>query len=452
VDRADGGVRIAGTRRELRFPEGFLFGCASAAHQVEGGNVNDWSVFERQPGRIKDGSVSGRACEHYQRFRDDLGDYARGGHNAHRFSVEWSRVEPLEGQFDTAALRHYREVIRTCRQLGMEPLVTLHHFTLPLWLADRGGVCAADAPLRFARYAAACAEAFGDDVEWWITVNEPVVMATLGYLQGVWPPGKRSLRAAFAALRGLLRMHAAATLTLRHIAREHRRAARVSVAHHVRGMTPADPSSLLDRATTALPDHLLNRWWLRACADGRMRPPVGAGQTVIGAAGSLDWLGLNYYCDDRVAFDAMRPGSLFARQFPDPRMPLSSFGWAIEPDGLRRALVRVWQQTGLPIVISENGVADVDDELRPQFIVDHLAAVRLAIDEGVDVRGYMLWTGMDNFEWAEGYAQRFGLFAVDRTTMERRAKPSAAVFARICRSGAIPADLLDGDREIAAEQ
>jgi beta-glucosidase len=452
VVRVDGGVRIAAAPRELRFPEGFLFGCASAAHQVEGGNVNDWSPFERQPGRIKDGSVSGRACEHHQRFRDDLRDYAALGHNAHRFSVEWSRVEPLEGQFYIAALRHYREMVATCRQLGLEPLVTLHHFTLPLWLADRGGVCAAEAPLRFARFAAACAEAFGDGVEWWITINEPVVLATLGYLQGVWPPAQRSLLRSFAALRGLLRMHAAAALALREVAHRRGRAARVSVAHHVRGMTAADPSSLLDHVAAAVPDHLLNRWWLRCCADGRLHPPVGAGQRVSGAAGSLDWVGLNYYCDDLVAFDAMRPGALFARQFPDPRLPRSSFNWAIEPEGLRRALVGVWQQTRLPIVITENGVADINDELRPQFIVDHLAAVHRAIGDGVDVRGYMHWTGMDNFEWAEGYSQRFGLFAVDAATMERKRKPSADVYARICRAGGIPADLLEAPAQIAAEQ
>ena len=324
----------------------------------------------------------------------------------------------------------------------MEPLVTLHHFTLPLWLAERGGVLATEAPRRFAGYATACAEAL-PEVRWWITVNEPAILAVLGYLYGSWPPGRRSMPAAFAALRGLLRMHAAAAGALRESARRGSRTVLISVAHHVRGFIP-DRRSPFDRLVARAPDRLLNRWWLLACRDGRMRPPVGAWQRVAGAAGSLDFVGLNYYADERVRFDARRPGNLFANGFPDPSLPHSTFDWAIEPDGLRRAIHRVHDMTGLPVVITENGVADHDDELRPQFLVDHLGAVLAAIAEGADVRGYLHWTGMDNFEWAEGYTQRFGLWAVDRDTLERRAKPSAAVFARICREGGIPADLRSG--------
>jgi len=356
--------------------------------------------------------------------------------------VEWSRIEPLPDHFDHEALGHYADVVRTCRELGMEPLVTLHHFTLPLWLADRGGVCARDAPRLFARYCEVCAEALGGGVRYWMTINEPVILATLGYLYGDWPPGRRSLSRAFAALRGLLRMHAAGATALREVARRHRRETLISVAHHHRGMRPADPASRLDRLAAAVPDLVLNRWWLLACRDGRMRPPVGRWQLVPGAAGSLDYVGLNYYADELVAFDPRRPDRLFSRQYPDPALPVSSLGWTIDPGGLFRAVLRLGQESGLPVVITENGVADEADELRPRFIVDHLAAVRAAIREGVKVRGYLHWTGMDNFEWAEGYSKRFGLWAVDRETMERRPKPSAHLYARICRLNAIPEDLL----------
>jgi len=428
----------------LSFPKGFLFGCATAAHQVEGGNRNDWWRWERTPGHIKDGSTADVACGHWERYREDLRELAAYGQNAHRFSVEWSRVEPREGEFDSQALEHYADVVRACRENGMEPLVTLHHFTFPLWLADAGGARAPQAPARFARFAARCAEAFGAEVRWWITVNEPVVLATIGHLRGEWPPGERSLLHSFAALRGLTRMHAAATSALRTVAARNGWEARVSVAHHVRGLLPANPRSRLDRAAAALPDHVFNRWFLRACRSGRLLPPVGAGQRVAGLRGSLDWLGLNYYCDDVLAFDARRPGELFARQGPAPDLPLSSFGWAIEPDGLRRALHMVSRETGgLPIVITENGVADQRDELRPRYLVEHLAAVHRAIAEGVDVRGYTHWTAWDNFEWAEGCSQRFGLFAVDPVTLERCPKPSAAVYAEICRAGGIPERLLE---------
>lgn len=426
------------------FPPGFLWGCASAAHQVEGGTENDWTVFERLPGRIRDGSVSGIACDHWNRYPEDLRDYAAFGHNAHRFSVEWSRVEPQPGRYDEAALLHYRDVVAHCRQLGLEPVVTLHHFTLPLWLADRGGVCAEEAPPRFAAYAARVVEALGGQVSWWITVNEPVVLATLGYLYGEWPPQACSVGRAFAALRGLLRMHAAATLAIRDVAAGHGWPARVSVAHHVRGLRPARPASPLDHLAAALPDFLLNRWWLLACRDGIMRPPVAPWTRVPGAAGSLDWIGLNYYCDDLVAFDPRHPKKLFVRQFADPTKPTSSFGWAIDAGGLERALLWVWRTMRLPIVVTENGVADEADELRPRFLCDHVAAVGRALAAGAEVRGYLHWTAMDNFEWAEGYSKRFGLWSVDRVTLERRPKPSAYLFARICRANGLPADLGEG--------
>jgi beta-glucosidase len=438
---------------DLRFPAGFLFGCATAAHQVEGGTCNDWSRWASVAGRIKDGSDASVACGHWDRYREDLAELAALGQNAHRFSVEWSRVEPREGEFDEDALAHYADVVRACREQGMEPLVTMHHFTFPLWLADAGGARAPHAPQRFARFAACCAEAFGADVRWWITVNEPVVLATLGHLRGEWPPGERSLRHSFAALRGLTRMHAAATVALRRVAATHGWEARISVAHHVRGLRPANPSSPLDRLVSAIPDHVFNRWFLRACRTGRLHAPVGHGQRVDGLQGSLDWVGLNYYCDDVLRFDVRRPGELFASQGPQPGFPQSTFGWAIEPDGLRRALHFVARESGgLPVMVTENGVADVDDELRPRFLVDHLAAVHRAIAEGVDVRGYMHWTAWDNFEWAEGFSQRFGLFAIQDGSLRRVPKASAAVYAEICRAGALPARLLSGELHAVREQ
>jgi beta-glucosidase len=426
-------------------PDGFLLGCASAAHQVEGGNRNDWTRFEREPGRIVDGSISGIACDHWHRWPQDLEDLAAIGHNAHRFSMEWSRIEPEPGRLDAAALDHYVEVARRCAELGMEPMVTLHHFTLPLWLAERGGVLAAEAPARFARLAATCARALAGRVRWWITVNEPAILATLGYLLGEWPPGRHSLRGSFAALRALVAMHAAAAFALREEARRQGVEVRVSIAHHYRGMRPERPERRLDRAAAAVPDWVLNRWFLLACRDGRLRPPVGWGQRVTGAAGSLDWLGVNYYTDDLVTLDRREPRRLFIRQRPDPALPRSTYGWSIDAGGLRRALVRLWATERLPIVVTENGVADLDDELRPAYLVDHLAAVVDAVAAGVDVRGYLHWTALDNFEWAQGYSQRFGLFRVDRDTLARHPKPSVAVFARICRAGGIPDGVLDGD-------
>ena len=424
--------------REL--PAGFLIGCASAAHQVEGGLDNDWTRMERErPEKILDGSRSGRACDHYARYAQDLQDLAALHNTAHRFSVEWSRVEPRPRHFDERALQHYADVARTCRRLGMEPVVTLHHFTLPRWLADRGGVAAPEAPERFARYAEKCTEALTDTVEWWITINEPAILAYFGYLLGEWPPEMKSLAKVRAAMANMLRMHAAAAGALRETARRRGQPARISIAHHERRLRPRRANSPLDRLTALAPDFIFNRWFLRSAASGRMLPPIGVGQRVPELAGTLDYIGLNYYCEEVVSFDLRSPGTLFSRNAPTPGLPQSTFGWAIDPAGLTRALTSLWEEFGLPLLITENGVADRDDELRPGYIVDHLSATLDAIDQGVDVRGYLHWTALDNFEWTQGYSQKFGLFSVDRDTMERRAKPSAALFGEICGTRLVPA-------------
>jgi beta-glucosidase len=436
-----GGADGTHTARVVRrLPEDFLLGCATAAHQVEGDLDNDWTRMEHDhPDRIKDGSVSGIACDHHARYRDDLRQLAGMYHSAHRFSIEWSRVEPRDGAFDRDELLHYRDVVRTCRALGMEPVVTLQHFTLPLWLADRGGVRSSDAPRLFARFATVCAEAMGADVRWWITLNEPGVLAVFGYLYAEWPPLEPSMSGFLDALAGMARLHAAAYVALHAVADAHGWRADVSIAHHERPLRPLDARSPVHRAVAVLPNAIFNRWFLRACTTGRLLPPVGHGQAVPGLRDSLDYLGLNFYCEERVRFNRRRYRELFAENVVPAGLPLSAFGWTIDPDALRRAIENLWHEFQLPVLITENGVADDHDELRPQFIVDHLNAVCDAIDAGVDVRGYLHWTAMDNFEWAQGYSKRFGLLAVDRATLERRAKPSAAVFADICRSREVPA-------------
>jgi beta-glucosidase len=428
------------TSRQL--PEGFLLGCATAAHQVEGGIDNDWSRWVADhPEAIAGGGDAVVAIDQFHRYREDLEQLGSMHHSAHRFSIEWARVEPQPGQFDTDALAHYADVVRTCRRNGMEPVVTLHHFTLPAWLAESGGFAAPEAPMRFARYAAACAEALGDTVTWWVTINEPTVIAVLGHLEGVWPPGERSLRSTMASLRGLLRMHAAAAHAINVVSEQHHRIAQISIAHHERRLLPRDPSSSVDRAVSRLPDFLFNRWFLRSCAAGRVLRPVGHGEVVPGLAGSLTYLGVNHYTSEAVSLDLGAPGMLFARHEALPGLPLSSAGWAIDAAGLRNAVADLWRAFGLPIMITENGVADENDELRPAYLRDHLVAVADAIDAGVDIRGYLFWTAWDNFEWAEGYTKRFGLIAVDRDTQARIPKPSAALFAEICRTREVPADL-----------
>ena len=424
---------------QRRLPADFLLGCATSGHQVEGGLDNDWARWARDdPKRIRDGSDASIACDHYVRYRDDLEQLAEMSQNAHRFSVEWARIEPRPGCFETAELDHYADVVRTCRRLGMEPVVTLQHFSLPVWLAERGGVLHPDAPRLFARYVAACVERFGDSVTWWITVNEPNVLAFMGYLFGGWPPGEQSMPRMFAALRALVRMHAAGATAIRRVALRHGWGARISIAHAERPQRAGSQSTPLDRAAAVIPNWMFNRWFLRSCRTGRLLPPVGAGQRVAGLRGSLDYLGVNYYTEDMVRFDRRSPNTLFTQQLADPALPHSSFGWSIDASAMRRALNALWREFGLPLLITENGVADEHDELRPGYIIDHLNAVLDSIDDGADVRGYLHWTAWDNWEWAEGYTKRFGLFYVDPETQRRFAKPSAALYADIGRTRTVP--------------
>lgn len=422
----------------LRVPEDFLLGTASAAHQVEGGLWNDWMRMEsEEPWRIHGRDSAALAIDHYHRYRDDLALLAAMGNTAQRFSIEWARIEPEEGSFDSAALDHYRDEVRVCRDLGMEPVITLHHFTLPVWLADRGGLLAPDAPRLFARYAAVCAASLGDGVRWWITLNEPNVLAALAYAGGQWPPHRRSLLAARRAGIALLRMHAAAATALRRTLRGRGGAPMISIAHQERPFR-ASSRGLASRGAAALCDAVFNRWFLRSCVRGRVLPPGGGGEPLPGLRGSLDYIGVNYYCEERVRFDARAVTSLFVASDPDPDLPHSSMGWSIDPDGLRRALLALADEFHLPLLITENGVADQDDELRPAFLAGHLRAAVRAREQGADVRGYLHWTGLDNFEWLEGYGARFGLVGVDRVSLARRPKPSAALYAEICRTRVIP--------------
>jgi beta-glucosidase len=233
-------------------------------------------------------------------------------------------------------------------------------------------------------------------------------------------------------------MHAAAATALHQSGAARGRPAMVSIAHHERPFRPV-PGSLAARFVAWAPDLLFNRWFLWSCMRGRVLPPAGSGEAVPGLRGSLDYLGLNYYADDRVRFDWRASSRLFVSSDPDPSLPRNSLGWSIDPGGLRRALVSLSEEFRLPVMVTENGVADEDDELRTGFLVDHLRAVVEAIDDGADVLGYLHWTGFDNFEWLEGYGAKFGLVAVDRATLERHPKPSAEVFAGVCRTGVIPA-------------
>jgi beta-glucosidase len=412
--------------RSFRFPEGFLWGAATASHQVEGGNRwNDWWAYE-QDGRLP--HRSGEACRHYELYEQDF-DLARSlGHNAHRFSIEWSRIEPERGVWDGSALEHYAAVIAALRRRGLEPIVTLHHFTNPAWFGRLGGWAHRDSTALFARYVAFVAERLAPDVRYWITINEPIVYVRHAYSTGDWPPCRpRAWLSGTRALLNLCRAHVAAYGIL------HGRRSDVmaGIAHSAPHVVPCRARHPADRLAAWLRDLALNRVMFRLLG----RPPREV----------LDFIGLNYYARQVVRWQASSPGALLfgsecREDHHGERRSFSSLGWEVHAASLL-PLLRRFARYGLPLMITENGIATSDETLRTRYLTEHLQSLALALRDGVPVLGYLYWTLMDNFEWAEGYGSRFGLAAVDFVTQGRTPRPAALAFREVCMANqvAVPA-------------
>jgi beta-glucosidase len=434
----------------LRFPERFLWGAATSAHQVEGGNtLNDWWRFERLPGVIRGGLGSGDACRHYEKFDEDFALAAADGHNAHRLSFEWSRLEPRPGRFDPAAVAHYHAVLGSLRRHGLVPVVTLHHFTNPLWIADAGGWESAATVEAFERFARFCAREYGGEVDWWCTVNEPEVFAFRGWSEGVWPPAVRDNSRALVVIAHQLEAHGRAYRAIH--AEDHRdadgdgHAARVGFAKHYTQLEPLRAWNPLDQLQAHLEDRLFNRAVLHAAVSGRIELSIPGATPVRRFVpvlkGALDWIGLNYYTRWRVRSLSPVP------HVTAPDAPRNDLGWEVWPEGLRRAIEACASATGVPVLVTENGVADERDTIRPRAIVEFVEAMHAAIAGGSNVLGYLHWSLLDNFEWADGFHGRFGLYSVDfaDAARPRTRTRSAEVFARIAKANALGADARAAD-------
>lgn len=422
----------------MRFPAGFLWGTATAAHQVEGGNLNnDWWAWEEN-GKIKDGSRSGLACDWWRRAEEDFDRAQAMGQNTHRLSVEWSRIEPEQGRFDPQALKRYRQMLGGLRERGLQPMVTLHHFSNPLWLARMGGwENPAVVPL-FVRFVGRVVEELGDLCSLWCTINEPMVYVTQGYLRTIWPPGRFDPARAWRVLRNMVKGHALAYRAIHRLSRN----VQVGLVKHMRILDPVSADVRRDRGVAALQDYMFNRLFLEAVTKGRLYPPLGLGGYCTPAIDSVDFLGLNYYARDTLIFDHRVISNLFGRIVFLPEMELGPGSWGeIYPDGLYRLIkrLRVYRK---PIYVTESGRPDNTDDHRPRFIVNHLAAMHRAIAEGAPVKGYYHWSLIDNFEWAEGWSMRFGLIGLDEKTQKRTLKRSGELYSEICRANAITADMV----------
>lgn len=423
---------------EKIFPQGFLWGAATSSHQIEGDNrLNDWWLWE-QDGRTTD--KSGAACDSYRRYPEDFDLAGTMGHNAHRFSIEWSRVQPEEGRWDEDAIRHYQGVIRSLKERGLEPVVTLHHFTIPAWLSRVGGWEHPKSPEYFEAYTRVMVRALGPDIRFWITFNELNVMTYKGYLEGAWPPGKRSIRSAWRAAAQLVR---AAYRSYRAIHAEYQKQAwpvcRVGVAHHLLCVDPSNPASAADRRAAGVRRFFNNDLFLRLLM-GKADDWLVILASCSGKGPAMDFIGVNYYMREHVRAAS---GGLWwercigevDRKHPDYLSgDKNELGWAIYPEGLRREVLEVSRVYRLPLLITENGICTQDEAQRARFVHDHLAALHAAITEGAPVLGYFYWSLLDNFEWSIGYLPKFGLVSVDPQTQARTPKASASAYTRICRS------------------
>jgi beta-glucosidase len=390
---------------------------------VEGDNRwNDWWECE-QSGRLP--HKSGQACRHYERFEQDF-DLARDwGHNAHRFSVEWSRVEPSEGNWNRVALTHYSEVVRALRDRGLEPVVTLHHFTNPAWFSRSGGWFRRDSASLFARYAEHTARSIGTEVRYWLTINEPTDYVMQGYINGEWPPFLKSAWLKAAIVFGnLARAHVLAYRSL------HRTCSgvRVGFAHSASPVVPCNPGSRNDRLAARLRDLIWNRVFFRLIGVRRRHSRH--------VQRALDFIGLNYYKRTIVRSSGWGLKAVLGRtcQLPhhQDQGPISTTGWEVYPRGLK-AVLEHFSRFGVPLLVTENGIATDDEALRREFLIGHLQNLGEALEAGVNVIGYLYWSLIDNFEWALGTRPRFGLAGVDYNTQQRMPRPCVEDFSRVCR-------------------
>lgn len=428
----------------FQFPRNFSWGTATSAHQVEGYQTNnDWWVAEQEGGYIYQDQRAGAACNWWHQAEDDFDRMVEMGQDTHRLSVEWSRIQPRPDSWDEEALFRYREMIEGLLARGIQPMVTLHHFTNPVWMAERGGWENQESPAWFEAYARRVVAALGDKVEMWCTINEPIVLIAQGYLLGNWPPGKSSLEAAIQVGLNMVRAHAAAY----HAIHELQPRARVGLAKHMVVWRPHRIWLPTDQMFSRLINRVSNHLILGAVTEGKMRLPLRRPVRVEKAANTLDWLGVNYYQRFRVGirlWDAVRsliPGrqSDLLHYGTKPGMQTGPGEWGeVHPQGMLETLRSVTRY-GVPLHITENGIPDEHDRYRPSFILAHLNQLWQALKEGIQVLGYYHWSLVDNFEWSEGYDPRFrfGLYSVDFATQERTQRDSGRLYASICRQGGV---------------
>jgi len=418
-----------------RFPKNFLWGAATSSHQVEGGNHNDWSRWEKKNAKrlakeapvkyqalspawdeIKgqatspENYISGKGVDHYNRYPEDISIMKKLGLNAYRFSIEWSRVEPEPEKWNEKEIEHYRKLILELKKNEIEPMITLWHRTNPLWIADIGDWQNRDTVKYFARFAGKMAGEYKDRVKYWLTLNEPIMSIVGGYLSGEYPPQKKNLFSAYRVFKNMMAGHRLAYKVIK----KHSPNASVGLTHAPICLT-AHKNKLINKLIVRLTDYFANDLVLRA------------------AENYSDFFGIQYYTWTTINFKPFSRGNKILESIRQ-ESEYSDMGWEIYPEGIYKLLMGVWKKYRKPIIITENGIADAKDRFRADFIKDHIEYTQKAISDGADIRGYIYWSLLDNLEWDKGFWPKFGLVEVDRKTMKRTIRPGAFEYAKIIKN------------------
>ena len=404
---------------------GFLWGVATSAFQLEGSPDADWAswdpVLKSRP----------EITHHYRLFREDLNLLKELGVNAYRFSLEWSRIQPEEDNWNNEAIQHYQEIVQILRRNDIEPMVTLHHFTHPQWFLQKYPWHDDHSVSKFLNYVERVVSVL-EDVQYWITFNEPYVLLLGGYLEGCMPPGIKDFPSFLKALRNILSSHEKAYDLIHSIKSD----AMVSVAHNMAAFAPSQRWSPFDRLLSRFAQHFYNRSLLDAFLTGRLRikfPFVKSIRIDVPLARKLDFFGVNYYTRIHLRFNPFRKMGVEWKYKDAEKHGFTDMGWEIHPHGMERVLKEV-TKLNVPIIITENGIATQDDRKKERFIKRHVDVIEGCLKKRIDVRGYFYWSLMDNYEWLWGFDARFGLYRVDYDTLRRKPTVAAAFYSYIIKS------------------
>ena len=420
---------------DISFPKSFIWGTATAAHQVEGNCHNNWSEFEKghkedDTPNIKDFQLSGDACDHWNRYKQDIQLINNLGVTHYRFSVEWSKIEPKKGQLNQDAINHYSEVIDELILNGITPVITLHHFTHPIWFEDRGAFQKKENIQYFVSFSKTIFNLYSNRVRCWCTINEPGVFAVQGYFAGIFPPGKKNPKMTGKVLKNLLESHVQIYRGLKK--QKNGKESKIGIVKNINQFDPWRRYLIFDWLFVLALNHVFNWSTIKFFKTGilKIRIPGLIWETHRNpkAVDSLDFFGLNYYSHNHIKFNPLKPQFSELKYYKDDMM--TDMPYTIYPEGIYRAIKFV-SQLNKPIIITENGVADKDDLFRSTYINRYIYAMKIAMSEGYDVIGYYYWSLMDNFEWAFGFDMKFGLYEVDFKTQKRKLREGSKSYIEI---------------------